>query len=286
MITIVWGKVLTFCSKCGNALDEGAKFCPKCGMRTNSRIGQLNREPLRKSKKKPLSTLTIGLIVIVITIVIIGLISTVIFFGGWSPFGTVVGSGNLVTEEENFSDFTSVDAGSGFHVEISQSSSYSVLVTADDNVMDHIEISKSWDTLNVGVKWGSSLSSATLKVKITMPELRRIELSGGAHGTIEEITSANSFFIDLSGGSHLLGVGEADDLTIDASSGSHLDFTDFAAHDVNIELSGGSHATINLDGTLDADLSGGSQLFYIGDPSLRDIETSGGSLINKKQLPD
>jgi hypothetical protein len=251
-------------------------------MATNSRIGHLNSGHLRKSRKKPLSTLTIGLIVIVIAMVVIGLLSTVIFFGGWSPFGKVVGTGNLVTKEELFNDFTSVDAGNGFNVIITQSNSYSVLVTADDNVMDHIEISKSWDTLNIGVKWGSSLSSATLKIEITMPELRRIELSGGAHGTIKEMSSVNSLSIDLSGGSHLLGQGEVDDLTIDSSSGSHLDFTDFAANNVNIELSGGSQATIKLDGTLDADLSGGSKLSYIGDPSLRDIETSGGSSINKK----
>ncbi len=237
-------------------------------------------EPLRKSRKKPIGTMTIALITIVVIIVIIGLISTMIFLGGWAPLGEVVGSGNLVTEEEFFSDFTSVDAGSGFNVEISQSSSYSVLVTADDNVMDKIYVSKSGDTLNVGVNWGVSLSSVTLKVKITLPDLRRLELSGGAEGIIEEISSTDSVSFDLSGGSQLVGHGEAGNLEIDISSGSQLDFTDFTGQDVNIEVSGGSQATINLDGTLNADLSGGSQLYYIGDPTLGNIETSGGSTIN------
>ena len=82
-------------------------------------------------------------------------------------FGQVVGSENLITKEEQFMDFTEVDAGSGFTVEISKSSSYSVIVTADDNVMEYIEVSKSGETLNVGVRWGTSFSSATLKIKIT-----------------------------------------------------------------------------------------------------------------------
>ena len=157
-----------------------------------------------------------------------------------------------------------------------------VIVTADDNVMELIEVSKSGDTLNVGIRWGTRLSSATLKIKITMPTINRIELSGGSQGKIEDFSSANPFSIDLSGGSQLNGQGSAGDLTIDASGGSQLHFADYFVQDVNIELSGGSQATINLDGTLDADLSGGSQLYYYGDPTLGEIETSSGSQIEKK----
>ena len=114
--------------------------------------------------------MTIALIAIVAFIAVIGLISVLILLGGWAPLGTVVGSGNLITNEEIIADFTSVDAGNGFNVEISQSNSYSVLVTADDNIMDHIAVSKSGDTLKVGVNWGVSFDSVTLKVKITMPK--------------------------------------------------------------------------------------------------------------------
>jgi len=271
---------LTYCSSCGAELEKDANFCPKCGTAIAVAGGRSAGEALRKSKSKPVSTMTVVLIAIVVIVVVLGLISAVVFLGGWAPLGEVVGSGDLVTREEFFSDFTSVDAGSGFNVEISQSSSYSVLVTADDNVMDNIIVSKSGDTLNVGVNWAVSLSSVTLKVKITMPELRSLELSGGAQGKIEDITSSDSISIDLSGGSQLIGSGEAVDLTLDGSSGSQLDFTDFMVQDASVELSGGSQATINLDGTLDADLSGGSQLHYYGDPTLGDIEKSGGSIID------
>jgi hypothetical protein len=175
-----------------------------------------------------------------------------------------------------------VDAGSGFTVEISESSSYDVIVTADDNVMEYIEVSKSGDTLNVGVRWGISFSSATLKIRITMPEINKIELSGGVQGKIEDFSSTNQLSIDLSGGSQLTGQGSAGDLTVDASGGSQLHFREYSVQDANIELSGGSQATINLDGTLNADLSGGSQLYYYGAPTLGEIETSSGSQIEKK----
>ena len=276
---------MTFCTKCGNELVEGAKFCPKCGMAVGSPARPLTRESSDKYKRKPMSIMTIALIAIVAAVVIVGLLSALFFLGAWKPFGEVVGSGNLVTNEEFIRDFSSVDAASGFNVEISQSNSYRILIEADDNVMEYVEIRKSGDNLVVGLRWGYSFRSVTLKAEITMPELRNLELSGGSQGKIEDFEVTNSFSIELSGGSRLNGdfvtsgdvdldlsggsvlglVGEADDLAIDASSGSVLNLSNFAVRNVDVELSGGSTSTISLEGRLDADLSGGSKLHYIGE---------------------
>jgi hypothetical protein len=91
-----------------------------------------------------------------------------------------------------------------------------------------------------------------------------------------------SLDLELSGGSHADVEGSASDLTVDASGGSTLDLDNFPVHDADIVFSGGSSGTISLDGNLDADLSGGSRLWYIGNPTLGDIETSGGSSIQRR----
>lgn len=272
---------MPYCSKCGTKLDEDTKFCPKCGTPTGVTIKVTSSGPPRKSPKKPMSSLNIALIVIISVFVLIGLFST-LFFLGVFPFERRVGSGNLVTREEFITDFTSVNAESGFNVVISQSNTYTIVVTADDNVIDYVDISKSGDTLNVRVDWGTFLSSTMLKVEITMPDLSRLELSSGSQGLVEEFIS-DAISIDLSSGSQLIGYGEAESLDVNLSSRSQLDFSDFRASDVIVNLSGGSQATINLDGTLNADLSGGSQLTYIGDPTLENVETSGGSSIRQRE---
>ena len=115
-----------------------------------------------------------------------------------------------------------------------------------------------------------------------MPAINRIELSSGAQGKVEDFISSNPLLVELSGGSQLTGQGSAGELTVGASGGTQLHFANYLVQDANIELSGGSQATINLDGTLDADLSGGSQLYYYGNPTLGHIETSSGSQIYKK----
>ncbi len=271
-----------FCPKCGTELEEDAKFCSKCGMMIDSGINRRGREQIRAVKRRPLSRLAIVAIIIVVVVIIAGLLSTFFLLEGGNLFGEVVGSGNIITEEEQFTDFTEVDIGSGFTVEVSNSSSYDVIVMADDNVMEYVEVSKSGETLKVGVSWGISFRSVTLKIRISMPEVKKIELSGGVQGKIEDFASTNQLSIDLSGGSQLTGEGSTGELIVDASGGSQLHFADYLAQDSDIELSGGSQATINLDGTLNADLSGGSHLYYYGNPTLGEIETSSGSQITKK----
>ena len=51
----------------------------------------------------------------------------------------------------------------------------------------------------------------------------------------------------------------------------------------NVILSGASRATVDLDGRLDASVSGGSHLLYTGEPTLDAINTSGGFTVERKE---
>lgn len=76
--------------------------------------------------------------------------------------------------------------------------------------------------------------------------------------------------------------GRPGSLEIIGSGSCRLELSDFAVHDARVNLSGASQATVNLDGRLDADLSGASTLLYMGEPVLGDISVTGGSTISKK----
>ncbi|GAH61199.1 unnamed protein product, partial [marine sediment metagenome] len=66
------------------------------------------------------------------------------------------------------------------------------------------------------------------------------------------------------------------------SGGSHIDLEGFSVNNADINLSGGSHATVNVGGTLDAKLNGGSRVFYVGDPAMGEIDVDWESDITKK----
>jgi hypothetical protein len=213
----------------------------------------------------------------------------------------VTGSGNLTTETHDLSDFTRLEANSGFELEVTMSDTFSIEITADDNIHEYIAVEKSGDTLDIRLRGTRFYHSVTLRATITMPELRYIELTGGSRADITGFSSAVDFEVNLSGGSQLNGdisagdaefelsggsqvelEGSGEDLAIDASGGSRLDMEDFPIDDASIDMSGGSRATINISGTLNANLSGGSRVEYVGDPSLGNLEMSGDSEVSKK----
>ena len=229
---------------------------------------------------RALSSLTIILITLITVAVVVAAALTL---SRLLPTHTIECSGNLVTKTMDFTDFTNVDVGGGFKVEITQSSLYSIRITADNNTFDYIDAYKTGDTLTIGLKSGYSYRGVTLKADITMPDLYAVTLSGGTRGKAKEFTSTHEFALSLSGGSSIELEGEASNLNLDASGGSRSDLSDFPVHNATVLLSGGSQATINLNGTLDANLTGGSQLQYIGTPTMGEISTSGGSTITKKQ---
>ena len=235
------------------------------------------------------------LILIIVSVTVIVTVGTVAFYLWLSP-------GELISEEMEYTDFNSVDVSSAFEVEIKQSSSYSILITADEKIFDNIKVTKSGNTLSIGVEPGIVISLMRLKAEITMPNLVELALSGASRGTIEGFNSSESFIvelsgasrlemqdinvgnidIDLSGASTLIAEGSGNDLVSIISGASRLDLTDFPTDNGDLNISGASQVTVNLVGTLDAVVGGASTLYYIGEPTMGDIDISGGSTINQK----
>jgi hypothetical protein len=234
---------------------------------------------------------------------------------------TLQGSGNVVSEQVALADFTEIEAQSAFDLEITQSDTFAVTVRADDNILDLLDVSKSGDTLRLGLERGVSLrGDVTLEATITMPDLEGLKLSGASRASVSGFRSSGRLDINLSGASRVDGdleAGEVDirlsgasrvdgdleagDVDIDASGASRvvlegsatglilegsgassLDLADFTVNTAEVELNGASEATVNVQERIDpVDVSGASRLRYLGDPSLGDVSTSGGSSVDK-----
>jgi hypothetical protein len=243
-------------------------------------------------------------VIIVIAIVaVVAAISTVIALRGWPD--ALVGSGNLENQQYDLADFTEVEIGSAFEFEVKQSSSYSINITADDNVMEYVQVSKDGQTLKIRLRTGIGIFlgpvSATLKASVSMPQLHGLTASGASHGTVSGFSSAEDLDVTVSGASRVTGditahnvqfgisgastiqlEGSANDIDANVSGASHLSLDEFVVNNADVNFSGASSGTVNLNGRLDANLSGASTLWYIGEPTSTDINTSGASTVSRK----
>lgn len=216
---------------------------------------------------------------------------------------TITGSGNVVTQEESITGFDKVDISQSFEVDISQGEGFSVVIRVDDNLVEHLQVVKQDNTLKIGLKPNRNYtaSNATLEAEVTMPELTGLDLSGASQATISGFKSTNDLFVDLSGASSLVGdieaaktsfdlsggsdanvSGSGQESTIDVAGGSQIDLSNFPVANVTVNAAGGSIATVNASGKLNADAGGASTVFYLGDPILGEIDISGSSSVEPK----
>jgi len=234
-----------------------------------------------------------------------------------------VEEGSLITRTYDFADFTGIEVGHAFELEVTPSDNYSVTITARQGVLDHVDVTRDGSTLKIEMDVWFLTWQSNPKVTITMPSLQRLDLSGAAQGNARGFISTNDFEVELSGASNLdldmeTGAFRADisgasslsgsleatssdielsgasdvrlagsggDLFIDGSGASQVNLADYAVNDAGVQLSGASSAELTVNGRLDADLSGASLLEYLGNPTLGSIEISGASDIEHKTAP-
>ncbi len=200
-------------------------------------------------------------------------------------------------------DFTAIEIGSGMYLNVTQSDSYSIEAVGNKDDLKDLDVEQSGDVLKIRFKSSSFFGFGhhhRVEFNIKMPELNRLDLSGGAKGNIKMDIGSKKFSTELSGGAQLDGNlkcgnvslelsggsraglnGSGGNLKIDGSGGSKFHMKDFSSTNAKVELSGGSQATINMNGTLDADLNGGSHIYYFGKIELGSTDFSGGSGISK-----
>ena len=206
------------------------------------------------------------------------------------------------TKTFNIKNFNAIEIGSGMSLTVNQSEKFSVTASGDSKDLKDLVVEKNGDVLKIRFRSRSFFGSHHHKVSfdINMPELKGLDLSGGASAEVKMDNGTKSFSAEMTGGSYLGGNikcgrisldgsggsrtklgGNGTELKIEGSGGSNYNLKDITVNNVNIELSGGSSATVNMNGKLDADLSGGSRVYYYGKAEMGKTDFSSGSGVYK-----
>lgn len=255
--------------------------------------------------------------------IILALIIALSITGCTGTLGTPVsGNGHLENQAFDFVGFNKLEISHAFVVEITRSDSFSIRITADSNLFEYMDIKKLGTTLYVGLQKNHTYFDTTQRAYITMPDIRGLVASGASRVDMTDFNSTNDLKLEASGASQLELIdieagdtnievsgasrifgkllmqsgnfnvsgastleleGTAENIKADISGASSGKLEAFSIVDANMAVSGTSNATINLSGRLDADVSGASRLYYMGNPTLGDIEVTGASTFHRKE---
>jgi hypothetical protein len=192
----------------------------------------------------------------------------------------VTGSGNLETRQFDFTDFTRVDIGDAFKYEIVRSDTYSISVTADDNLFDDIRVTQSGEELKIDLKPLFRFGITRLEAVITMPRLTGLESSGATNGSVTGFGSGDNLELDISGASRVKMTDmTAGDIEGNVTGASTLE-ADITAGNIDLDITGASR----VEGSLEArdmiiDLSGASRIETDGSGGNIEIDASGASTV-------
>ncbi|MBW3546130.1 MAG: DUF2807 domain-containing protein, partial [Bacteroidetes bacterium] len=207
----------------------------------------------------------------------------------------------------NFKDFDKIKVGSNYQLTVVQGQEFKVEVSGDEDELDNMEVKQQGSILSFFTEdWvsGSWLKSRKNKkpahIFVSVPSLAGLYLSGASRAQVE-MEQDKPLAVDMSGASEMQGKLKVKDLEIDMSGSSEVSLegscttlkadlsgaSELQAPELKtakaiIDLSGASEANIWVTERLNADITGGSDLTYRGNPAQANIDKSSGASAHRR----
>ncbi len=214
----------------------------------------------------------------------------------------ISGSGNIVTEKRNTGNFTGIDAGGAYDVELKAGPEAKVEVEADDNIQQYIETNVSGDVLEISTRGRSNFRNSHIKIFVTASEIKLLKVSGAASiNAVTTIKAPDKIRLEASGAAHINVMIDAPTISSHASGAANIEISgrtrnhnthasgsaDIRAYQLlsentEAEASGAANIKVHASVLLDATASGAADISYKGGAVVKE-HVSGAASIKKQE---
>jgi hypothetical protein len=246
---------------------------------------------------------------IVSGLIVLGMVLSVVFAPllgwnkapAWSSFhlgnvvdlgGSIVGSGQVVSESRTLADFDSIEIDYPVELTVQQGASNSLTIEAEDNLLPQLDTRISGNTLTIENSqrdWTKRVnptrpvrmtltvktlqrvdlpSAGSLKVQKLQTDRLQVSISGAGSVTLSDI-STRDLSAKMSGAGSFSAAGSADNLDVNISGLGSFQGDDLATQTAEITISGAGSATIWVKSDLNVRISGTGSVKYYGSPSVQ-----------------
>jgi len=201
----------------------------------------------------------------------------------------------------NFLDFKKIEVENMIEVEIHRGNSFRIQKVGPADIISHLEINQYNETLILEMEDDYFNLRTKPKVIITMPQIESLKLSGIASCKMDSF-AGNTFYFEGNGASHAdmkmdfaeikvemsgtssLGIsGNTKVFDIDISGAAQINSEKMSLDVVDVNQSGVSKVILGISKSVHGEVSGASELEYLGLPTLK-VENSGVSKIRPFRL--
>ena len=201
---------------------------------------------------------------------------------------SVRGSGNVIEEGREVSGFDRVALDGMGEVILEQGETHSLVVEADDNLMQYIKSTVRGDQLTINIKSKRPIiPTKGLKFYVTVPNLEAVSVDGAGSVNISSL-EAETLELDINGSGNIsvdeleatalvIGVdgvgdidvaGEVNSLEVDINGSGSFNGKHLESDVANVDIDGVGNAKIHANDSLDANVDGVGQVVYYGNPTV------------------
>ena len=200
-------------------------------------------------------------------------------------------------------NFTKLSFGVAGTVYLTQGSKNEVVIEADNDTMDRIEVIQDGDRLKIrnrkNMGWGN-WNSGKVTVYVTMRTIEDLSVSGSGRligktrieagdidldvsgsGSMEMDLRAEDVNIDISGSGSVSLNGKSDKVDIDISGSGRVKAEEFVVNICEAQISGSGSCYITANKEIDAQISGSGTIYYHGSPDKISSHSSGSGKVKK-----
>ena len=201
---------------------------------------------------------------------------------GGPSSSTTEGSGVPATRARDVPAFHGLELAGSNNVVIRVGEKQSVVVRADDNLLDRVTTEVQSGKLVIANTPGSFATRSPMSVEVKVPSLDAFTLTGSGNIVVDGI-EAESLEVTLPGSGTLTGSGTASRLDVTVGGSGTVHFTRLVAHDVKALVSGSGSIFVTATKTLDASVSGSGAILYAGNPQDITQNVTGTGAITRTQ---
>ena len=200
--------------------------------------------------------------------------------GGEAPTNVKNNSDSGRRETRNLSGFKKIKAGDSVTLEITVQKDFSVTVETGDKELQYVTTQINGDTLNITTDKDKISSVNKAVLKISMPELVELEVSGITDATVSDAKS-DSLKLQANNMSKIKISGETKNLNANGNGKSLILAEKLKTENAEVEVNGASQATVAPTNELNAKANGASLVTYIGEPKKIKKTTTGEGAVQK-----
>lgn len=216
----------------------------------------------------------------------------------------IKGNGNVTTKSVTTSNYDEIKVAGQFKVLLIDGKEGNIKLSAEENLLEYIEIETKNNALNIRVKKGYNLTTSRgkdLKVTVPVDKISAVSLAGSGDiigekiitekdfkislagsGDIKLAFDSNNISADVAGSGDIELKGKTEKLTAKVAGSGDIDAYGLTANEVYVQVAGSGDAKVYCTDFLEARVAGSGDIYYKGKPKKTDTKVAGSGSIAQR----